>query len=243
VTPARRKVLVVDDDPDLRRLGEISLSKVARWDVVVGSSGREAVALAAAHVPDVVLLDVSMPDMDGPAALAEIRRDPRSASIPVVFITARALPQEIDALLALGAAGVMTKPFDAVRLAERLSALLGWEGQGILPPAKPKEPTALEAALAAQRAEYASVLPRRIEALTSALAAAREKGSVPMLEAARVLAHKLRGSAGSHGLLTISEAAAAIEEAIRHAEGDPAASGLWAKVDAGLRALGPAATP
>ena len=110
------KVLLVDDEPDIRKIGEMSLRRVGGWDVVLASSGREAVALAASARPDVILLDVMMPDMDGPTALAELRARPATAEVPVIFITAKVQKHEIDRYLSLGVAGVIRKPFDPLGL-------------------------------------------------------------------------------------------------------------------------------
>ena len=91
------------------------------------SSGAEGVALVRAELPDAVVLDVMMPGMDGPATLAELRADPVTASIPVVFLTAKVQAAERRRLEELGAAGVVAKPFDPMSLATELSTALGWE--------------------------------------------------------------------------------------------------------------------
>src|ERR1700679_2107230 len=108
-----RKVLLVDDDPDLRPLGQLSLSKVGGWQVLLAASGDVAVQVAIREQPDLVLLDLAMPIMDGRTALERLRAEPTTARIPVIFITAGAQPEDVRALLAAGAAGVLAKPFDA----------------------------------------------------------------------------------------------------------------------------------
>ena len=110
------RVLIVDDEPDVRLIAQLSLANVGGMDVIEASGGPEAIRLATEHVPEVILLDVSMPGMDGPATLAALRTDPRTAAIPVIFVTAHAMRSEIDELRALGARGVLTKPFDALGL-------------------------------------------------------------------------------------------------------------------------------
>ena len=80
-------------------------------------SGHEALAIAADWPPDIILLDVMMPVMDGPATLAQLRRNPQTAEIPVVFMTARAQTRELDLFRSLGAVGVIPKPFDPMTLA------------------------------------------------------------------------------------------------------------------------------
>jgi CheY-like chemotaxis protein len=238
VSPAIRKVLLVDDDADLRRLGRLSLSKVGGWEVVVAASGPEAVALASSEMPDVVLLDVSMPGMDGPTVLRKLREDPGTAHLPVVFVTARALPEEIRSLVASGAIGVITKPFDAMNLPAQIRGLLS-----SAPAAAPPEvedggalPEGLSAGLAAQRAAYVANLPRRVEVLAAALERARADRGIDTLEDARTLAHKLRGSAGSHGMDRLSEEAGRIEEALRRA-GGVHGEDAWDQVDRALAAV------
>jgi two-component system, OmpR family, response regulator len=119
------KVLIVDDEPDIRRIARLGLSKVGGMEVVEASNGAEGLVRAKADMPDVVLLDVMMPHVDGPTTLARLREDPATAGIPVVFLTAKAIAAELDRLKALGAAGVLTKPFDPMTLARDLRAALG----------------------------------------------------------------------------------------------------------------------
>ena len=118
------RVLLVDDEPDIRRIAQISLEAVGSWKALVAESGALALSLAAAARPDVILLDVMMPGMDGPATLAGLRRDAATAAIPVIFMTAKAQRHEIDHYLRLGAAGVITKPFDPMTLPEQIEEIL-----------------------------------------------------------------------------------------------------------------------
>jgi len=118
------KVLIIDDEDDIRRIARLSLAGVGGMEVVEAGSGADGVRKAAAEKPDAVLLDMMMPVMDGPATLAALRGDPRTAAIPVVFLTAQALSAEVERLKALGARGVLTKPFDPMRLSSELCALL-----------------------------------------------------------------------------------------------------------------------
>lgn len=115
-----RSVLLVDDDPTVRMVGELALSSVGGLETHVVASGDAAVAAALRVRPDVILLDVVMPGMDGPETLARLREDANLRSIPVVFCTARSGGAEAEALVALGAVGVITKPFDPMRLADEV---------------------------------------------------------------------------------------------------------------------------
>lgn len=119
------KVLVVDDESDIRQVARLALGRVGGMEVVDTGRSEEAVDLAAREKPDAILLDVMMPALDGPATLGALRADERTAAIPVVFLTAKAMPAEIQRLRALGAVGVLTKPFDPMTLAAALRAILG----------------------------------------------------------------------------------------------------------------------
>jgi CheY-like chemotaxis protein len=118
------KILVIDDENDIRRIARLGLERVGRMEVVDAASGAEGVDKARTEKPDAVLLDVMMPGQDGPATLQALRTDPATAAIPVIFLTAKALVSEVDRLRALGAAGVLTKPFDVMTLAAQVRALL-----------------------------------------------------------------------------------------------------------------------
>ena len=119
------KVLIVDDEPDIRRIAKLGLSRVGGMEVVEATNGTEALARAKEDHPDAVLLDVMMPGLDGPSTLARLREDPATSAIPVVFLTAKAIATEVDRLKSLGAAGVLTKPFDPMTLARELRGVLG----------------------------------------------------------------------------------------------------------------------
>jgi two-component system, OmpR family, response regulator len=120
------RLLLVDDAEDIRMIACLSLERVGGWTVVPVASGQAALA-AVAHDGqfDAVLLDVMMPGMDGPTTLERLRADGLPAAVPVVFLTAKAQTAERARLAALGAAGVIAKPFDPLSLPCELAALLG----------------------------------------------------------------------------------------------------------------------
>ena len=118
-----RKILLIDDDPDLRLIGRLSLTRIGKWEVVEAESGSQALEQARAEQPDLILLDVMMPGMDGVTTLTELRKEPATAEIPVIFMTAKAQPHEIARYHELGAAGVITKPFDPMELPDRILEL------------------------------------------------------------------------------------------------------------------------
>ncbi len=119
------KILVIDDDAVIRRISRLALGRVGGMEVVEASSGMEGIAMAAADPPDAILLDVMMPGPDGPETLGLLKADPRTAHIPVIFLTAKTREAEVDRLLALGVKGVLAKPFDPMFLAAEVKAILG----------------------------------------------------------------------------------------------------------------------
>lgn len=118
------KVLLVDDEPDIRKIAQLSLQAVGGHATVVAASAMEAIQLALAEPPDVIVLDVMMPGTDGPSTLVELRRHERLATVPVVFMTAKVQSSEVAAYLALGAIGVIAKPFDPMTLPAELERFI-----------------------------------------------------------------------------------------------------------------------
>jgi len=111
------RVLHVDDEPDIREVVQLALGLDPDFDVRSCECGRDGLAAAISWSPDLVLIDVMMPIMDGPTTLAEMRRRSDTSGIPVVFMTARAQPHELKHFVSLGAKGVIQKPFDPMTLA------------------------------------------------------------------------------------------------------------------------------
>jgi CheY-like chemotaxis protein len=122
-----KRILVVDDDNDLREIAMSSLELTRGWEVTGASCGREAIERTIASLPDAVLLDVQMPDMDGPTAFAQLRSDPRTANVPVILLTAKVQAGDRARYLGLGVEGVIAKPFDPLTLADTVATLLHWE--------------------------------------------------------------------------------------------------------------------
>lgn len=118
------KALIIDDEDDVRQVVGLSLGRVGGMDVVDAHSGAVGVALALETRPDFILLDLMMPEMDGVETFSRLRSDERTASIPVIFLTAKALPSEIERLRNLGALDVVVKPFNPMTLADQLRAIL-----------------------------------------------------------------------------------------------------------------------
>jgi CheY-like chemotaxis protein len=111
------RILLVDDEPDIREVLDISLGLDREFITRGCASGADALVTAAEWSPSLILLDVMMPHMDGPTTLANLRKNPRTAHIPIVFLTARTQSGEVEQYLSLGAQGVLSKPFDPMTLA------------------------------------------------------------------------------------------------------------------------------
>lgn len=119
------RILYVDDEPDICEIVTLSLDLDPELEVLTCNSGAEALTEAARWRPDLIMLDVMMPDMDGPATLERLRQQPESAATPVVFVTARTQAQDVGRFRALGARDVIAKPFDPMGLAARVREVIG----------------------------------------------------------------------------------------------------------------------
>lgn len=115
-----KKILYVEDEPDIQMIARVALENVGGFELCVCSSGSEALEKAEAFAPDLFLLDVMMPGMDGPTTLAELRKIPTLANTPVMFMTAKVQPQEVEFLKSLNVADVIAKPFDPMTLANNI---------------------------------------------------------------------------------------------------------------------------
>jgi CheY-like chemotaxis protein len=121
-----RKILLVDDEDDIREVAQMSLEMTAGWEVVTAASGAEALRMAAAERPDAILLDVMMPGMDGPATARELKAGAATAEIPIVLLTAKVQAADRRRFDGLGVAGILSKPFDPMTLADEVAGVLGW---------------------------------------------------------------------------------------------------------------------
>jgi CheY-like chemotaxis protein len=121
-----RKVLIIDDEDDIREVAALSLESVAGWEVIVASSGAQGLARAIEHNPDAILLDVMMPGMDGPTTFRELRKNPATARIPVLLLTAKVQSSDQRRFADLGVEAVLFKPFDPLTLSDQIAGVLGW---------------------------------------------------------------------------------------------------------------------
>jgi CheY-like chemotaxis protein len=120
------RILVIDDEPDVRWMLRLSLERLGH-EVLLAEDGLRGVAMAQRQKPDVVVLDLMMPVMDGYGVLDAMQRDPRTAGLPILVLTAKALPDEEERVTEAGARRFVTKPFDPLDLARALEELLAEE--------------------------------------------------------------------------------------------------------------------
>jgi two-component system OmpR family response regulator len=193
------RILHVDDEPDIREVVELSLGLDSDFTVRSCGSGKEAVAVAADWQPDVILLDVMMPAMDGPATLVQLREGAMSASIPVIFMTARAEAREVDRFRSLGAVGVIPKPFEPMTLAASVRSYMQ-------PAHDPMHKL---------RAGFLQRVKKDAAALSEDRLMLKAGCRLPnTLDRIKRIAHGLSGAGGIYGFAEISAAAADLEDAI-----------------------------
>ncbi len=123
-------VVLVDDEPDIREVAKMSLEAVSGWRVLAAASGAEAIELALGSEAEAMLLDAMMPELDGPATLAELRAREQAEGrepLPVIMLTAKTQGFGPARVTEIGAQGLIAKPFDPMGLGRQISAILGWE--------------------------------------------------------------------------------------------------------------------
>ncbi|MDO6441538.1 response regulator [Marinobacter sp. 2_MG-2023] len=124
------RILMVEDEPDIRAVAELALEAIGGFQLTACESGQQALEQIGECQPQLILLDVMMPVMDGPATLEAIRRLPGYAEIPAVFMTAKVQSDEVQGYLTQGAAGVIPKPFDPLTLADEIREI--WNQAGAI---------------------------------------------------------------------------------------------------------------
>jgi CheY-like chemotaxis protein len=189
------RVLHVDDESDIREVVEMSLALDPDFMIRSCGSGADALTASDDWPPDLILLDVMMPVMDGPTTLRRLRERPKTTYTPVVFMTARAQAREIEQFVALGAAGVIAKPFDPMTLAESV--------KNFVRPSKISLAALRHGFLDRARHDAAALAPYRA-------ALAPDGHSVAALEQVKTIAHSLAGAGGIFGFPGISEKAAVL---------------------------------
>ncbi len=123
-----RKILYVEDEADIQKIAKLALETVGGYEVLICGSGAEALEKAPGFGPDILLLDVMMPGMDGPDTLAALWKIDALKKAPAIFLTAKAMPAEVERYKDMGALGVIAKPFDPMALADLVKGI--WERRG-----------------------------------------------------------------------------------------------------------------
>ncbi|WP_066379040.1 MULTISPECIES: response regulator [unclassified Anabaena] len=121
-----KRILVVDNEQYIQEVAKICLETVAGWEVVTASSGKEGINQAAACQPDVILLDVMMPDMDGITTFEQLQANPDTKDIPVILLTAKIQASDRRRYSQLGMVTAIAKPFNPLELAGQVATALGW---------------------------------------------------------------------------------------------------------------------
>ena len=196
-----RRILLVEDDPDIQEVTTVLLSHIEDFEVRACGTAAEALQIAQDFDPDLILLDVMMPGLDGQGAFAAFRQMPVTAVTPVIFMTARVQPREILEYRHLGSLGVIPKPFDPNTLAETIRGMWDRHQKARLNEARRED-------LAALRLQYAAELPERLRAIEVASGSLRDNGWDHRVAASLYdMAHRLAGSAAIYGFPEVSEAA------------------------------------
>ena len=122
-----KQILIVDDQEHLRELIQLCLEDLAGWNTLVAESGQECLQILQTERPNAILLDVSMPGMDGFAVCDRLQSDPITRSIPVILVTAKVLSSDMTNFAEMGVAGVIRKPFEPTTLPGKVAEMLGWD--------------------------------------------------------------------------------------------------------------------
>ncbi len=122
-----KQILIVDDEERLRELVQACLEDLGGWETITAGSGEECLKIVQQAKFDAIVLDVSMPGMDGFAVFEKLQANPMTQSIPVILLTARVLPRDRDRFALMGVAGVIAKPIEPMTLTTEIAEILGWE--------------------------------------------------------------------------------------------------------------------
>ena len=212
--PEIRKILYVEDEADIQEVARAALERAGGFVVEVCGSGDEAIRVAPGFAPDLILLDVVMPHMDGPTTFQELRKDSRLAETPIIFMTGRVQEHEIAHYMELGALDVISKPIDPMALPDTVRSI--WSRN-----AATNSNIGLEAELDALRDQFVEGLPERLSAIKEEwrnVEAADWSGDalMPLFRAA----HRLAGAGATFGFLEVGEEARRLaDEVLTYLEG------------------------
>ena len=213
VTQQLHRILYVEDEPDIRQIAQVALETVGHFSLKVCASGEEAVHALQEFQPDLILLDVMMPGMDGPTTLGRLRELPESFDVPAIFMTAKVQPDEIAQLKRIGALDVIAKPFDPMTLAHTVRTIWSSHRPAAAvvrtPPASAHPgPVPMAETLQQMAKQFGANLPARVAEIADLwqlLSAGRGASELPQTLHRKV--HSLTGSAQTFGYAPVSEAA------------------------------------
>lgn len=121
-----KRILIVDDEADIRDIVQAALEDLGGWQTLGAGSGTEAMGLAQQGAIDAILLDISMPDMDGFELFEQLQAHPETSQVPIIVLTSKVLARDCDRFATLNIAGLITKPFNPLTLAQQITDLLRW---------------------------------------------------------------------------------------------------------------------
>lgn len=232
--PPLRSILYVDDEPDIRIIVQTALSLAEGLTVHTAASGAQGLELARELQPDLLMLDVMMPGLDGPGTLQRLRADPALAGIPVIFMTAKAMAEDVQRLRALGAMAVIAKPFDPMQLSRQVLSL--WQQRPVAPvaraaPAAPEPRSRARGQFAELSGRFLARSAVHVETLRQ-LIDKLQAGAASDVVAMHAIAHKMHGAGATLGFPAVSTHAAEIERISQHLLEADATSAAASSADA-----------
>jgi len=203
-----KRILVIDDDPDLLAVVSLALSALGGFDVLTCASPRDALDMAAREDPDLILLDIMMPDVDGFGVLRSLREGAATSSIPIVMMSAAVRPQDTPGYQSLGCVGLIAKPFDPAALPQKLERL--WSAH------VEHRQEAHRREFERLRGVYIGELGEKLRAMDETAASLVSGGwDRARLEGLYHVVHRMAGSSGLYRLPTLSRAAGALEAIVK----------------------------
>ena len=211
-----KKITYVEDEPDIRAITEIALTQIGGFHLDVCASGAEALAKTSAFAPDLIILDVMMPGMDGVETYARLRQIPSLVDTPIVFMTAKAMSDEVARYRAMGAADVIAKPFDPMTLSDRIETI--WRTHSAS-----RDPS-MQDQLRALVKRHCVTLAEQVATIGQLLNEAPCDGKVNGIARAQSITHQIKGTAGSMGFAAVGSAAAVLDDKLKLLAHEPTAS-------------------
>lgn len=121
-----KRILIIDDEDDIREVAQLTLEAVGGWEVLTAESGSEGLRIAETELPDAIILDVMMPNIDGIATFNLLQKNVKTQNIPVILLTAKVQSTDQRRFTELGVRGIVPKPFDPMMLTQQVAEILGW---------------------------------------------------------------------------------------------------------------------